>query len=104
MLQRNSAGQTKRSITYAAAYMGWAAGNTVAPQLFRYYWAPRYINTLYIHLGVYALFAVLAITARQILAKRNKVKEAQRGGQRPDNLLAFDDLTDIQNPDFVYMY
>lgn len=82
----------------------WAAGNTVAPQLFRPQWASRYINTLYIHLGVYALFAILAVTARTIMARRNKIKEAARGGRKPDNLLAFDDLTDIQNPDFVYLY
>jgi hypothetical protein len=33
MLSRNSAGQTKKSITYAVTYIGWAGGNAAAPQV-----------------------------------------------------------------------
>lgn len=76
----------------------------MAGQLFRPQWKPRYVEPLYIHLALYIVFACLAVVARTILARRNKQKEAARAGKEPDNLLAFDDLTDIQNPDFVYMY
>lgn len=52
MLSRNSAGHTKRSITYAVTYIGWAGGNAAAPQLFQSKWAPRYNPSLEIHLGL----------------------------------------------------
>lgn len=51
MLARNVAGQSKKSIVYATTYIGWAGGNVIAPQLFQSQWAPRYLNSLYMHLG-----------------------------------------------------
>jgi hypothetical protein len=30
LLSRNSAGQTKKSITYAVTYMAWAGGNAIS--------------------------------------------------------------------------
>ena len=33
--------------------VAWAGGNAIGPQLFRAKWAPRYFNTLYIHIGLY---------------------------------------------------
>jgi hypothetical protein len=56
--------------------MGWAGGNAIAPQLFIASWAPRYLNTLYIHLGLYAAFATVCITMRMLLVSRNKKKIA----------------------------
>jgi len=52
MLSRNCAGQSKRSITYAMTYIGWAGGNAIAPQIFQSKWAPRYVNSLYIHIAL----------------------------------------------------
>lgn len=52
MLSRNSAGQTKKSITYAVTYIGWAGGNAIAPQIFQSKWAPRYLHSLEIHLAL----------------------------------------------------
>jgi hypothetical protein len=31
--------------------IAWAGGNVIAPQIFQSQWAPRYLNSLYIHLG-----------------------------------------------------
>lgn len=56
--------------------MGWAGGNAIAPQLFIAAWAPRYINTLYIHLVLYAAFITICVTMRTLLVRRNKVKDA----------------------------
>lgn len=56
--------------------MGWAGGNAIAPQLFIAAWAPRYINTLYIHLGLYAAFITICVTMRTLLVRRNKAKDA----------------------------
>ncbi|RSH86801.1 uncharacterized protein EHS24_005074 [Apiotrichum porosum] len=108
LLARNSAGHTKRSITYAITFCGWASGNAAAPQLFNSRWAPRYFNSLYIHLGCYACFIGMALLTRQILSTRNSKKIAAAEakelveGRGLANLHAFEDLTDIQNPDFRY--
>jgi len=56
--------------------MGWAGGNAIAPQLFIAAWRPRYLNTLYIHLGLYAAFVTVCITMRMLLVSRNKKKIA----------------------------
>jgi hypothetical protein len=59
--------------------MGWAGGNAIAPQLFVAKWAPRYINTLYVHLGLYTAFVTTCAIMRLLLVRRNKVKDdAQR--------------------------
>ncbi|OCF36980.1 hypothetical protein I316_01578 [Kwoniella heveanensis BCC8398] len=106
VLSRNIAGQTKKSIAYATTFMAWGAGNAVSPQLFWNTWAPRYINTLYIHLGLYATYILLALATRTMLIRRNAKKQAARELRGEDelhaNLHAFEDLTDIQNPDYKY--
>jgi hypothetical protein len=56
--------------------MGWAGGNAIAPQLFIASWRPRYLNTLYIHLGLYAAFAAVCIMMRKLLVNRNQRKTA----------------------------
>lgn len=81
---------------------GWASGNAAAPQLFNSRWAPRYFNSLYIHLGCYACFIGMALLTRQILSTRNSKKIAAAEakelveGRGLANLHAFEDLTDIQ--------
>jgi len=56
--------------------MGWAGGNAIAPQLFVAKWAPRYIKTLYVHLGLYAAFIATCATMRFVLVRRNRAKVA----------------------------
>ncbi|KAL1413231.1 hypothetical protein Q8F55_000984 [Vanrija albida] len=102
MLSRNSAGHTKKSVTYAITYIGWAGGNAIAPQFFQSAWAPRYLNSLYIHLGIYAAFIATCLVTRMLLVSRNNKRIAAQGTNPPKNELAFEDLTDLQNPDFRY--
>ncbi|ORY31060.1 major facilitator superfamily domain-containing protein [Naematelia encephala] len=112
MLSRNSAGQTKKSITYAVTYVGWAGGNAVAPQIFQSVWAPRYIHSLEIHIALYGCFIITCLITRLLLVRRNKQKtlaqshdnsETLGSGVTPyANLHAFEDLTDLENPDFRY--
>jgi hypothetical protein len=102
LCSRNVAGQTKRTVAYAASFAGWAGGNAIGPLLFYSGWAPRYLNTLYIHLGFYGAHAVLIVATRLLLVHRNKKKEAAMPatGDASQHLHAFEDLTDRQNPDF----
>ncbi|WWC85847.1 uncharacterized protein L201_000714 [Kwoniella dendrophila CBS 6074] len=106
MLSRNSAGQTKKSITYATTYIAWAGGNSCASLLFRAQWASRYLPTLYIHLGIYGTFIIVCLTTRVLLVRRNKKKIAAQANEDGTvvtrNERAFEDLTDLQNPDFRY--
>jgi hypothetical protein len=86
--------------------MGWASGNAIAPQLFWADWAPRYINSLYIHLALYCCFIFIILGTRVLLLRRNKQKIAAQtaadGTITNTNSHAFDDLTDLTNPDFRY--
>lgn len=119
MLSRNCAGQSKRSITYAMTYIGWAGGNAIAPQIFQSKWAPRYVNSLYIHIalceyfrrtwigidGVDGCFITTCLVCRYTLIQRNKRKDAAQmvdGVVVNRNENAFEDMTDLENPDFRY--
>ncbi|ODN77029.1 hypothetical protein L202_05573 [Cryptococcus amylolentus CBS 6039] len=109
LLARNSAGQTKKSITYAVTFIGWAGGNAISTQIFQSKWSPRYFNALYIHLALYGGFIITALLTRMLLARRNKkniqgieARKAAEGECYLENARAFEDLTDRQNPDFIY--
>lgn len=86
--------------------MAWAGGNAIAPQFFWADWAPRYINSLYIHMGLYVVFISACLGARVLLVRRNKAKIAAQQDTDVNatfsNLHAFEDLTDLKNPDFRY--
>ena len=85
--------------------MGWAGGNAIAPQLFQSVWAPRYLNSLYIHLGLYAVFIGVCLFTRTMLIRRNKRKIASQtraDGTIESTDLSGEDLTDFHNPNFRY--
>lgn len=103
LLSRNVAGQTKKVAGYTMAFLGWAGGNAISSQLFQSQWAPRYIPTLYIHIGLYGLFMIDVMLCRFMLISRNKKKIAaarDQGITENQHLKAFEDLTDRQNPEF----
>jgi hypothetical protein len=100
LCSRNIAGQTKRVIAYTSIFLGNATGNAIASQLFNTSWAPRYLPTLYIHLGLYACELAMLFWIRCLLKYRNKKKEERAHGEDIAHLHAFDDLTDKQNNDF----
>ncbi|KAJ7476202.1 major facilitator superfamily domain-containing protein [Mycena latifolia] len=103
LLSRNVAGQTKKTYAYAITFLGWAGGNAIAPQIFQAVWAPRYINSLWIHIAIYAMFIVTLVFTRILLMRRNAIKErAQAENAVNEHLHAFEDLMDLQNPDFRY--
>lgn len=88
------------------AVIGWAAGNAVGPLLFQSQWAPRYTNTLYIHVALYCLYMANALGIRYFLKKRNETRDRlfEERGEVNRHAHAFDDLTDIQNVEYRYMY
>lgn len=84
--------------------MAWAGGNSIGAQLFQSQWAPRYFNSLYIHLGLYAAFIVDVLALRRLLKSRNAKRDAALNGDENLHTRAFEDMTDKVNADFRYSY
>ena len=80
--------------------MASAIGNVIGAQFFQSQWAPRYLPSLYIHLGCYAAFIATLLVLRAIMKKRNDSRDASM--QQNRHAQAFADLTDMQNMEFRY--
>ena len=86
-----------------AIVIGWAGGNAIGPQIFFSPWAPRYLNSLYIHLGIYALFIADVLAIRYVCKRRNAARDNALTGENLHEH-AFEDMTDLQNHEFRYSY
>lgn len=83
----------------------------VAPQIFQTSDAPRYIKGFIAHLVIYAVYLALVVATRVLLMRKNALKRratsAVSGTSEQDVVsheLAFQDLTDKENPNFRYVY
>ncbi|ETS59817.1 hypothetical protein PaG_06345 [Moesziomyces aphidis] len=113
LLTRNVGGQTKRTVAIAINFIGWAAGNSAGPQLFRSTDAPHYRKAFAGQLGCYVAIILLFLALRVYYMAQNRKRRIAanllKGRQADaadeiDLSLAFDDLTDKQNPNFRYVY
>ncbi|KAJ7844982.1 major facilitator superfamily domain-containing protein [Mycena leptocephala] len=105
LLSRNVAGQTKKTYAYAITFLGWAGGNAIAPQSSKPSGPSLHQLPLDPYRDLLHLHRHTCIHAR-LLMRRNAVKDraqAEKGGAN-EHLHAFEDLTDLQNPDFRYSY
>ncbi|KAJ5980414.1 hypothetical protein N7481_007712 [Penicillium waksmanii] len=102
LVTRNIGGQTKKGITMTIIFIGWAVGNLIAPQIFQNFDAPRYLHGFLAHIVIYAVFIGIVIITRVLLMAKNRTKE--QGSSEISHELAFEDLTDQQNPNFRYVY
>ncbi|KAJ5150344.1 uncharacterized protein N7482_010802 [Penicillium canariense] len=102
LITRNIAGQTKKSFTMTMLFIGWAVGNLIAPQIFQSWDAPRYLHGFLVHIVIYAVYVALVILTRLLIMARNRSKEAIASEISHD--LAFEDLTDRENPNFRYVH
>ncbi|KAF6807831.1 2-ketogluconate transporter [Colletotrichum sojae] len=118
LISRNIAGQTKKSTTLAMTFIGWAAGNMTAPQIFQASDAPRYRKGFTAHFCLYVLFNLFLVLMRFLLVRRNAAKRkaaaaehehasegagsAGSGDEKIEHSNAFADMTDKENPDFRY--
>ncbi|KAG8691523.1 hypothetical protein FRC11_002113 [Ceratobasidium sp. 423] len=109
LITRNIAGQTKKSVVLTMSLIAWAAGNMIGPQVFQTKDAPRYRVGFTVHLAFYIAQIIVFFILRLILARRNKAKiqaAKQKGRAEGEVNLdnAFDDMTDMENPEFRYQY
>lgn len=129
---QNTGGDTKRKVTTAMLFIGASAGNVIGPHLFKPSEKPRYDRGLRTNLALFVVLAVLIVlgmvlirilNARQAAKRRalgksehitdlsmqkavgqdsevlNHVEESETVGDK-----AFDDVTDMKNEDFIYVY
>jgi MFS family permease len=130
---QNTAGDTKRKVTTATLFVGASAGNIVGPFLFRPSEKPYYTRGVRASLILFVLLAVLNAAGillikmlnrkqaakRKALGKAENIKDLSMAGtkaiqgnqeevlnQVDENVgtKAFEDVTDLQNEDFIYVY
>ncbi|KAM0327015.1 hypothetical protein ACHAQA_006138 [Verticillium albo-atrum] len=122
----NTAGDTKRKCNSSAMFVGQSLGNIIGPLLYRPAEAPEYYRGLWWNLVLYlAVVALVAVTSAYITAlnrahglRRVKMGKPavlvdrsldEDGGEAEEDDLdvgarAFDDLTDLENEEFVFVY
>lgn len=129
---QNTGGDTKRKVTTAMLFIGASVGNIIGPLLFKPSEKPRYTRGLRVSLALFIVLAaliVLGILLIRILnirqAKRrialnkseNMTDQSMVGHSKKDASSkalcrteenvgehAFEDVTDLNNEDFIYVY
>lgn len=114
MISRNIAGQTKKTVVVAANFICWSVGNSIGPQVFLKWNAPRYLIAFSVHMGCYGLLVLVIFFLRWHLKRENGRKDKVqrefaeqqiRDGVTDEGLThAFDDLTDRENLNFRYVF
>ncbi|KAK3209162.1 hypothetical protein GRF29_69g946546 [Pseudopithomyces chartarum] len=128
---QNTGGDTKRKVTTSILFVGASAGNIIGPHLFKPAEKPYYRRGLRANLGLFIaiiVFVVLAMAWITLLNRRHAAERERLGksakvvdlsmetsepveGEESANATqggvgdkAFDDITDIKNEDFIYIY
>lgn len=129
---QNTGGDTKRKVTTSILFVGASAGNIIGPHLFKPSEKPYYRRGLRANLALFIAIAVIVCLAaawinilnrkhaakRVELGKSAKVvdtsmasdKDMRDGEETADGNdggvgdKAFDDITDLENEDFIYVY
>lgn len=129
---QNTGGDTKRKVTTSILFVGASAGNIIGPHLFKPSEKPRYSRGLRANLALFIAIVVLVVlavfwitilnrkhgAARERLGKAAKIVDLsmETSRQMADagetaNVSeggvgdkAFDDITDVKNEDFIYLY
>lgn len=129
---QNTAGDTKRKVTTGMIFVGQSVGNIIGPLLFKPAEAPRYTRGLTANLVLFVLIMILVVIGafyikflnvkhanmREAMGKSRDIvdlsmetsKDAKDAGEALNEdqggvgEKAFDDMTDLKNEDFIYLY
>ncbi|EUC40089.1 hypothetical protein COCMIDRAFT_109662 [Bipolaris oryzae ATCC 44560] len=127
---QNTGGDTKRKVTTSILFIGASAGNIIGPQIFKPSEKPYYKRGLRVCLALFILIIVLILVAmlwikllnrkhaatRESMGKSAVVVDTSMGNavegstEEAENEAsgvgdkAFDDVTDLKNEDFIYIY
>ncbi|KAK4901190.1 hypothetical protein LTR27_001747 [Elasticomyces elasticus] len=131
---QNTAGDTKRKVTTGMLFIGASAGNIIGPNLYKPSEAPHYTRGLRSNLALFCVIIILvglgvawirvlnrrhaaervrmgksaqiidlSMESNKTLAKHDDaVNDGKTAGTVGDK--AFDDVTDLRNEDFIYVY
>lgn len=103
--QANTAGHTKKSISYSLVAIGYAAGNLIGPQTFRSEQAPKYTSGVVSMLTSYCVCMLLMLAYWLVATWENKRKDGKYG--KPEDVHegtveGFVDVTDKEQHNFRY--
>ncbi|KAF2650538.1 MFS general substrate transporter [Lophiostoma macrostomum CBS 122681] len=128
---QNTGGDTKRKVTTSILFVGASAGNILGPHLFKPSEKPYYKRGLRANLALFVTLIVLVVLGmlwvtvlnRKHAAERERLGKAahivdlsmekgrQVDAEQAENMQAsgvgdkaFDDVTDLKNEDFIYLY
>ncbi|KAK6865434.1 allantoate transport [Apiospora arundinis] len=101
----NVAGHTKKSFTAATIFVAYCVGNIIGPQLIKSQTKPAHYPELWLGLIIcYCITIVAAIALYVVLLQANRSKEIKCEDDMGERAkLAFQDLTDKENPYFRYV-
>lgn len=104
LISTNVAGYTKKTTVAALYLIGYCIGNIIGPQTFRPSDAPRYVPAEITIIVCWAVCIVDMLYIYWYCKRQNKLKEAVRSQEGYSKLENQEwlDLTDKENPEFVY--
>ncbi|TQS33083.1 hypothetical protein Golomagni_06590, partial [Golovinomyces magnicellulatus] len=101
----NVAGHTKKSFMAATVFVAYCVGNIVGPQLVWQDTKDRHYPALWLGLIIcYVICILAAATLYIVLRRENEQRSKVPVDEAERDKLAFQDLTDKENPYFVYVY
>jgi ACS family allantoate permease-like MFS transporter len=101
LAQANTAGNTKKSVSFAVLYIGYAVGNLIGPQTFRASQAPAYTGGVIAMLCCYCACIVLICVYWLVCLRMNqRVIDAQEPVEAVEE--NFQDTSDWKQHDFKY--
>lgn len=129
---QNTGGDTKRKVTTAMLFIGASVGNIIGPLLFKPSEKPRYTRGLRVNLSLFVVLAALILLGMLLIRVLNMAQAKKRvalqksehitdmsmvghgKGDSQDEAInaaegnvgehAFEDVTDLKNEDFIYVY
>ncbi len=104
LISSNVAGYTKKTTVGALYLIAYCVGNIIGPQTFRPKDKPRYVPAEITIIVCYSVCVVDLVFIHMYYLRRNKRNEAMRmePGYKKLDKQEFLDLTDRENPEFVY--
>jgi hypothetical protein len=111
LITANIAGSTKRTTVNALFFVSYCVGNIIGPFAFKSSEAPRYPSGIVAIMVAYCVEIAILLVFAQYLRWRNTVKAREMIDKGYENtseqeraVMAFRDLTDMENPFFRYTY
>jgi hypothetical protein len=111
LITANTAGSTKRTTVNALFFISYCVGNIIGPFAFKSSEAPTYPSGIVAIMVAYCVEIVVLIGFALHLAACNKRKAAGliesgmiNASEDEKALMAFKDLTDMENPFFKYAF